>query len=43
MCEAAQQRGMDVKEKLIKRRQKMNLRMQYPTEFRGVDSNIKMP
>ncbi len=43
LCDAAQQRGMDVKDKLTKRRQKMNLRLSYPTKFPDVDKNIKLP
>ena len=43
LCNAAQQRGMDVRDKLTKRRQKMNLRLSYPTEFPDVDKNIKLP
>ena len=43
LCNAAQQRGMDVRDKLTKRRQKMNLRLSYPTKFPDVDKNIKLP
>ncbi|GEM_PF-5111162 len=43
LCEAASHRGINIKDKLSKRRQKMSLRMQYPSEFPEVDKNIKMP
>lgn len=43
LCDAAQQRGMNVKDKLTKRWQKMNLRLSYPTKFPDVDKNIKLP
>lgn len=34
---------MNVKDKLTKRWQKMNLRLSYPTKFPDVDKNIKLP
>lgn len=43
LCEAAQQRGMDIKEKLSKRRQKMNLRLCSPAEFPDIKRTIKFP
>ncbi|AYA65474.1 hypothetical protein [Alteromonas sp. RKMC-009] len=43
LCEAAQQRGMDIKEKLNKRRQKMNLRLCSPAEFPDIKETIKFP
>ncbi len=43
LCDAAQQRGMDVRETLSKRRQKMNLRLSSPADFPDVDRTIKFP
>ncbi|AXR08322.1 hypothetical protein [Salinimonas sediminis] len=43
LCDAAQQRGMDVRDKLTKRRQKMNLRLFSPADFPDVDRTIKFP
>ncbi|AXR08321.1 hypothetical protein [Salinimonas sediminis] len=43
LCDAAQQRGMNVTEKLSKRRQKMNLRLCSPADFPDVDRTIKFP